>query len=265
MVWRDRNDRGEIVLTFWDTDWSEVMNERRAAFMMAASHELRSPLTTIQGFAELLNMDTSNLSPEQAEAAAIIESAARHLSILVEDVFDLSRNSFGELRLNLCDIDLEDVINEVVSTTRPAIEQRGQTLECEIEGALPKIQADEARATQMIMNLINNASVHNESGVRIRIHASVSHGHIAVMVEDDGRGLPFNDPEEAFRTFRRGADSITGDRTGSGIGLSITKRLIQLHRGGIEVESGPGAGTKITLWFPLDRDLALEPDEPGPA
>ena len=79
------------------------------------------------------------------------------------------------------------------------------------------------------------------------------------------RSLPFDDPEEAFRTFRRGEESTAGDRTGSGIGLSITKRLIQLHRGRIEVESTRGAGTSFTLWFPIDRDSALDPGEPGPA
>ncbi|MCB0860297.1 MAG: HAMP domain-containing histidine kinase [Solirubrobacterales bacterium] len=265
MVWSDNTEYGESVMTLWDTDWNEIMNERRAAFTMAASHELRGPLTTLQGFAEILNMDTGNMRPEQAEAAAIIESTARHLAILVEDVFDLSRNSFGELRLNLCDIDLARVVDEVCSITRPGVEGRGQSLDAEIDGELPRLQADEARANQMITNLINNASVHNAEGVSIKIRAFVEDGYVAVEVEDDGKGLPFDDPEEAFRTFRRGEESTAGDRTGSGIGLSITKRLIQLHRGRIEVESTRGAGTSFTLWFPIDRDSALDPGEPGPA
>jgi signal transduction histidine kinase len=264
-VWHERNDHGEIVVTFWDTDWNEVMNERRATFVMAASHEMRGPLTTIQGFAEILNMHPENLSPEQREAAEIVERTARHLSVLVEDTFDLSRNSFGELRLNVADVDLEEVIVEVISSTRPGIEDRGQSLECEIAGPLPTIAADEDRTTQMIRNLVKNASVHNGEGISIKVLARVVDDSIAISVEDDGRGLPFDDPEEAFRTFRRGPGSTIGDRSGSGIGLSLAKRLIQLHRGHIEVESSPGRGAKFTLWFPLDRDHALTPGEPGPA
>ncbi len=265
MVWGDRNSHDELVMTFWDTDWSDEMNERRAAFTMAASHELRGPLTAIQGFAEILNMNPGNLTPEQAEAAAIVEQTAKHLSILVEDVFDLSRNSFGELRLNLDETDLGEIVSDVYSLTRPEVEARDQLLSCEIEGSLPSLRADRSRARQMITNLVRNASIHNEEGISIRILARTEGEYVTVTVEDDGKGLPFHDPEEAFRTFRRGADVKVGDRTGSGIGLSVTKRLIQLHRGDVEVESSPGDGARFTLWFPVDRDKALAPRAPGPA
>lgn len=264
MVWGERNSHDEIVMTFWETDWNEVMNERRAAFTMAASHELRGPLTTLRGFSEILNMDTANLTPEQAEAAAIIETTARHLTVLVEDVFDLSRNSFGELRLNLCETDLKLVLRSVISTIRARVEDHDQTVTCEIEDAIPPILADEARVTQMFSNLINNASIHNPDGTKIDVSAKIVGDRIAVSVNDDGEGLPFDSPEEAFHSFRRGVTATAGDRTGSGIGLSITKRLIQLHRGEVTVETEPGRGTRFTLWFPIDHSTALAPDKPGP-
>ncbi len=257
MLWREPNDRGERFAALWLIDWSDELNERRADFTMAASHELRIPLTTLLGFAEILNMDSSNLTPAQAEAAAIVEQTARHLTVLVEDVFDLSRNSFGELRLNLAEIDLEQVIRSVVANTTPRIEKRGQTVGCEIDGELPRIQADPARARQMIANLVNNASVHNPEGVAIRVSGRVEGGRIAVTVTDDGIGLPFERPSDSFRTFQRGDGAESGDRAGSGIGLSITKRLIELHRGEIRVESRPGEGASFALWFPIDRDRAL--------
>lgn len=265
MVWSQNDEHDEFVMTVWDTDWNEVMNERRAAFAMAMSHELRGPLTTIQGFAEILNMQPENLTPEQREAAEIIERTSRLLSVLVKDAFDLSRNSFGELRLDLAETDLESVIEEVASATRSGIQNRHQSLECEVEKSLPGVQADADRAVQMLTNLVRNASVHNGNGIRIRILAKTEDDHVTVSVSDDGQGLPFVDSEEAFRTFRRGPESTDGDRSGSGIGLSLTKRLIQLHRGRIEVESSPGEGAKFTLWFPIDRDRAVTPDKPGPA
>lgn len=264
MLWGDRNSRGEIVMTFWETDWNEVLNERRAAFTMAASHEMRDPLTTLRGFSEILNMDTSNLTPEQAEAATIIEATAKHLTVLVDDVFDLSRNSFGELRLNLGETDLTEIIESVVSTLRARIEDRGQILHCEIKDELPEIVADEARATQMVSNLISNASIHNPEGTTIDVQASIVGDRIAIAVADDGEGLPFERPEESFHSFRRGHTATAGDRTGSGIGLAITKRLIQLHRGEVTVESTRGVGTCFTLLFPIDRETALTPDRPGP-
>ena len=264
IVWDRPGQEGRLVLTVWDTDWNESMNERRAAFTMAASHELREPLTTLRGFSEILNMDTSNLAPEQAEAAAIIETTARHLAVLVEDVFDLSRNSFGELRLNLCDVDLAEVLRSVVSTLKPRVEALGQTLECEIEPGIPSIRADRARSTQMISNLINNASIHNPEGTTIEAEARIEGDRIAIEVRDDGEGLPFERAEDAFHSFRRGASATAGDRAGSGIGLSITKRMIQLHRGEVTVESTPGKGTVFTLLFPIDHDSALTPGEPGP-
>jgi len=265
VVWEEPHLDGGMLLTVWETDWSEVMNERRAAFMMAASHELKGPLTTIQGFAEILNLDHSNLTPEQVEAARIVELTARHLTVLVNDVSDLSKNSFGELRLDLADTDLSAVVESVITATRPKVEERGQTLVCEIEDELPIVSADQSRATQMVLNLVNNASVHNPEGTAIKVSARVEGEHIAITVEDDGDGLPFEEPEESLRSFRRGENAVTGDRTGSGIGLTVTKRLIQLHRGWIDVSSEPGEGARFTLRFPVDRETALTPDEPGPA
>lgn len=265
MVWEEPQPEGLLVLTVWETDWSEVLNERRAAFMMAASHELRGPLTTLRGFSEILNMDTGNLTAEQAEAAAIIEMTAKHLTVLVEDVFDLSRNSFGELRLDLCDVNLGKVLESVGSSLRAAVEQRQQHLVCVIEEDLPLVKADEARATQIISNLINNASFHNPEGTSITATVKIEEPWIRIDVEDDGQGLPFEDPLDAFRSFRRGESAAGGDRTGSGIGLSLTKRLVQLHRGRITVQSESGVGSTFTVRFPIDRDSALDPMEPGPA
>lgn len=264
MLWLQPNERGEQVATLWMVDWAEEMNERRAAFTMAASHELRSPLTILQGFAEILNMDTSNLTADQAEAAAIVERTARHLTVLVEDVFDLTRNSFGELRLDLRPTDPGEIVASVVSESRPGIEDRGQILESEIPEELPEIDLDQSRAIQMLSNLVNNASIHNGEEVTIRVSARTEGHRVAIAVEDDGDGLAFDDPRDAFHSFTRGASATEGDRAGSGIGLSITKRLIQLHRGQITVESERGKGSVFTLWFPIERSTALTPGEPGP-
>lgn len=264
MVWTEPLTEGEWLLMVWEADWSEEMNERRTAFTMGASHELRTPLTALLGFAEVLELDTENLRPVQIEAVRTIAETARHLAKLVEDIFELTANSFGELRLQLEQIDLGQVACPAVETLTPEVERLGGTLALEIEPDLPAIEADPARVRQMLANLIRNAATHNPSGTRIDVKLRRRGDQIGVLVTDDGEGLPFDDPEEAFSSFQRGG-ATRGDRAGAGIGLTITKRLIELHRGSIEVRSEAGAGTTFTLWFPVDRASAITPGQPGPA
>lgn len=256
MIWGERNSHGELTLTYWDTDWNEVDNEQRAAFTMAAFHELKGPLTTIQGFAEILNMNPGSLDPQQAEAAAIIEQNTKLLSVLVQDVFDLSRNSFGELRLNLGDTHVDELAKSIMTGLEPSVEGRGQTLSGRID-KVPTITADAARVTQMITNLVSNASVHNPAGTNISVTVGTGRNHtVEITVSDDGRGLPFDDPRTAFQSFRRGDGATVGDRTGSGMGLTITQQLTELHRGSLSFETERGVGTSITLRFPLDREMS---------
>jgi len=258
MAWEMPGPEEEMVLTVWETDWNGDLNENRAAFAMAASHELRGPLTTLQGFAEILDIQRDNLTPQQVEAVEIIERTARHLAVLVDDVFDMSRNSFGELRLNLDETDPGEVARSVAATLEPRIAERGQRLATILGPALPTIEADEARLTQIVMNLVNNASVHNPSGTRIEV-AVRRHGEaVEIVVADDGVGLPFDDLDDVFHSFSRGETAEEGDRTGSGIGLTLARLLVKLHLGEIAVESQPGEGTAFTVWLPVDRRAGLE-------
>ncbi|MDQ2622294.1 MAG: PAS domain-containing sensor histidine kinase [Actinomycetota bacterium] len=256
---------GGYVFTTWHSNWTDNMNDRRVDFTMAASHELRTPLTVLLGFAELLLIDTSRLSPSQVEAAGIIEQTARHLRSLVDDIFDLTRNSFGELRLTLKETDMARLTESVAETLRPQIEERAQTLDVRIEGGIPLIDADSARIRQVISNLIGNASVHNGPGTAIEVDLRHVDGELLLSIADDGAGIGFDEPEDAFHSFIRGEEAIEGDRAGSGIGLPVAKRLVELHRGRITVDSRPGRGTRFEIRLPLDRDSALAPGEPGPA
>lgn len=263
MVWTDPVAEGEWVLMVWEADWSEEMTERRTAFTMAASHELRTPLTALIGFAELLEMDDGNLRPDQTEAVRMVAETAGHLAKLVEDIFELTANSFGELRLQLERVDLGQIAHQTVEALTPEIEGSGDTLTLEVEADLPPIEADPARVRQMLGNLVRNAATHNPAGTAIEVKVRRAGSEIGVLVADDGEGLPFENVQQAFASFQRG--TRRGDRTGAGIGLTITKRLIELHRGSIDVQSSPGNGAVFTLWFPVDRLAAIAPGEPGPA
>ncbi len=263
LIAADHPDDGSVILMAWDIAITDEIVQGRITFSMSASHELRSPLTALLGFAEILEIDRDNLSEGQAEAAAIILQNARYLKTMVDDIIDLSRNSFGELRIEIGDIDVARVISEVAESLRPQIEASGQRLDVRIEEKTPSIEADDKRIRQIIFNLLQNAHVHTPEGTTIEISAVGTGPEVLIEVSDDGEGLPFENPEDAFGSFRSGLATGGDPMTGSGIGLTISRQLAELHRGTLEVESKAGEGTRFTLRLPVMRDAARKLVSPG--
>jgi len=259
----DLND-GSMILMAWDPNLTDEMVQRRATFSMAAAHELRSPLTALIGFAEIFDMERDNLNPAQVEAVSIIRDNALYLQTLVNDILDLTSNSFGELTLDLARVEVADPVREATDCLRENAESRDQTISVEIEAGLPAVEVDARRLRQVIQNLVQNASSHNPPGTSIRVSAGIQEGGVAITVEDDGRGIPFDPPELAFASFRHGGAIDFGQMTGSGIGLTVSKRLVELHRGRISVESSPD-GSRFEVWLPLDRAGTFTRVPPGPA
>lgn len=261
---RGLND-GNSVLIAWDPDLSDELVERRATFSMAAAHELKSPLTALIGFSEILEMERGNLTALQKEAAAMIRTNSLYLQSLVNDMSDLMANSFGELRLDLEQTDIAATVREVITSLSARIDDRDQKLSVEIEPGLPLVEADGRRIRQALQNLVHNAHVHCGPGTEIKVAARVDDGGIVITVDDDGPGLPFENPEEAFASFRHAGTIDTEELTGSGIGLTLTKRIIELHRGTVSAESPEGGGTRFRIWLPLDRARTFTLGTPGPA
>jgi signal transduction histidine kinase len=257
-------DGGNLILMAWDPMITDEMVQRRAAFSMAAAHELRSPITALIGFAEIFDMERDNLNPAQVEAVLIIRENALYLQSLVNDILDLTSNSFGELPLELARVNVAEPTQEAIGSLGRGIENRGQTISTELDADLPEIEADARRLRQVMQNLVQNASIHNPPGTLIKVSAEVRDGGVAISVEDDGRGIPFDPPELAFGSFRHGGAVDFGQMTGSGIGLTVCKRLVELHRGRISVESSPD-GSRLDVWLPLDRANTLTRIPRGPA
>lgn len=244
---------GEKILMAWPAEITDEIIQGRITFIMGASHELRSPLTALLGFAEILDLQSETLTPEQAEAVRIIKRNAEHLHSMVDDVLDLSKNSFGELRLDIERLDIPEIVAGVSETLRPQIENKGQILVLDTSDDIAPIDADRHRVRQMAFNLIQNAHKHTAAGTTITVRTSEHDGGVRIEVEDDGGGLPFDRAEDSFSSFRRGPVDDGPDVTGSGIGLAITRRVVELHRGRIGVESERGSGTTFTIWLPRDR------------
>lgn len=248
-------DGGRAVMV-WDATILDELVEQRIAFVVGASHELRSPLTALLGFAEILDLERETLTPQQAEATDVILQNARHLDAMVEDILDLTKSSFGELQLNLESLDLAQIVTGVIDSLRPQIEDKGQTLEFGAEPGLPAIEVDPQRIKQVVFNLLQNAHGYSPPGSTIKISTSEGDEELLLTVSDNGDGLPFADADDAFESFKRGQTTGTAARPGSGIGLTIVKRLVELHRGSIKVSSEPGVGTAFTVRLPLDREKA---------
>lgn len=247
---------GEKILMAWPAVITDEIIQGRITFIMGASHELRSPLTALLGFAEILELQSDTLTPEQAEAVRVIKRNAEHLHSMVDDVIDLSKNSFGELRLDIEPLDISEVVAGVSETLRPQIESKNQILALDTAQDIAPIHADRHRVRQMAFNLIQNAHNHTAAGTTITVRTGEHQEGVLIEVEDDGGGLPFDRAEDAFSSFRRGPVGEDADVTGSGIGLTITRRVVELHRGTIEVDSEPGSGTTFRIWLPRDREEA---------
>ena len=256
---------GNLLLYIWDPDISEDLHDRRISFLAGAAHEIRSPLAVILGFTEILGMEPESLSETQREALEMITLNTRYLERLVADVMDLTRNSFGELPLNLEQMDVAAVALEVCESIEPRAGEKGQVIVFTREGGIPAIEADPYRVRQIIINLVQNANAHCPDGTRIEVTCRVSDedGFVEVEVADDGEGIAFEDPTEAFRSFASTGPQDPASMSGAGIGLSITKRLIQLHRGQILLDTGDW-GTRFTVRLPIDRDAARPSYSPGP-
>lgn len=264
MLTEKRPQDGLRVLMAWDAETTDAIIQGRITFIMGASHELRSPLTALLGFAEILELESSTLTPAQAEAVSVIRRNAEHLNSMLDDVIDLSRNSFGELRLELIELDIGETVLGVCETLRPQIEARGQSLKMAIEPDLQTIKADRHRVRQIVFNLLQNAHKYTPEGTTITVSVREAKNGILLAVKDDGPGLPFENPEDSLRSFRRGPHEGVAEIAGSGIGLTITNQVVDLHRGHINIKTKPGEGTTFEVWIPRDRHQARKLVKPKP-
>jgi len=232
-------------------------------FVLTASHELRSPLTSVQGFAELLMLERDSLTPKQVETVEIILDNCRHLVRLLNDLLDLARSDAGRLGLRLAPTELAPLIEDAVRLMRAQTEGANQTLTERIEPDLPVIEAQPDRVRQVLVNLITNAHEYSPVGASIEVAAHGYGGGVEVAVTDNGPGIPVQQLEHIFERFTRGDAGLTQRVGGTGLGLAISKSLVELHGGTIDVDSTPGAGSTFRFRLPVrppassvDRDEA---------
>jgi signal transduction histidine kinase len=230
-----------------ERDQLETMKDE---FVLTASHELRSPLTSVQGFAELLMLERDRLSPKQAETVEVILDNTRHLVRLLNDLLDLARSDAGRLTIKPQPTDVGALVEDAARTMRGQTEGKGQRLEVAVEPNLPPIEVDPDRIRQVLVNLLTNAHEYCPQGAAISLKAERRDAEVQLVVADDGPGMAEDQLEHIFERFTRGDAGLTQHVGGTGLGLAISKSLVELHGGTIEASSTPGAGSTFRVWLP---------------
>ena len=256
---------GGVVWTIRDVTERARLERLKSEFVATASHELRSPMTSIKGFVELLSA-SRGLDERQREFVAIILASTNRLVDLVNDLLDVARIEAGEAEIHRRSIDLIEVVEEVTTLMRPRVDAKRQELEVEVEPELPRAIVDPSRMRQVLTNLLTNAHIYTQAGGRIRVSLSsraatpgsgstngersaLGGATVAMSVADNGPGMSREQLDRIFERFYRqaGADDAV---PGTGLGLSIVKSLVDMQNGTIEVESEPGAGSTFTVLVP---------------
>jgi signal transduction histidine kinase len=237
----------------------DQIDRMKDEFVLTTSHELRSPLTAVQGFAELLMLEREKLSSKQAETVEVILDNSRHLVRLLNDLLDLARSNAGRLNIKPVLVEPSQLVEEAVRTMRGQIESKQQTLSEQVEPELPHVNADADRIRQVLVNLLTNANEYCPEGAGIEVQARRVDGQVEIAVIDNGPGIQTEQLDHIFERFTRGEAGLTQRVGGTGLGLAISKSLVELHGGTIWVESRPGEGATFRMRLPA----APAPDRAG--
>jgi len=232
-------------------DEAEEANRTKDSFLAIVSHELRSPLNAILGWTKILL--TKNVDGEtQRNALETIERSARSQAKLIEDLVDSARIASGKLRLEFRPTNLYEVIKNVYNSQKPSAEAKEIALEFNAERPKIHVFGDMVRLQQIFTNIVSNSIKFTPEGGEVAVNVSTNNGNVTVSVKDNGQGISTEALPKIFRQFAQGDEKTSGDRSGLGLGLSISKILIEKHNGTIDAESkGMGQGAEFTVRLPL--------------
>jgi len=259
-VVRDEQDRfAGAALAYKDvTDFMRAL-EVKEEFVASVSHELRTPLTSIHGFTSLV-LEREDLPDDVRQQLGVVERNVHRLDRLVSDLLQTAQVERGQVHLERERTDIARLVRQSVEAARPAIEAGGLTLATRLPKSLI-VRVDPQRFAQVVDNLVSNAVKYTPAGGRVEVDLSVTHDRIELVVLDTGIGISMRDRNHVFSRFFRTQQAHRKSIQGIGLGLSITKAIVDSHGGRIEVESEEGRGSTFRIRLPLDLS---EPAPPPP-
>ena len=230
----------------------EAANRHKSEFLANVSHELRTPLNAIIGFSEVLTEKMfGDLNEKQAEYTEDILSSGRHLLSLINDILDLAKIEAGRMELELAKFDLPSALENALILVRERTTRHGIKLERVIDEKLGEFVGDERKIKQILLNLLSNAVKFTPEGGQIRVKAGLGDSSAIISVADTGIGIAPEDHERIFEEFRQVGTNYAQKREGTGLGLSLTRKFVEMHGGKIWVESELGKGATFTFTLPI--------------
>lgn len=242
------------VSVFRDVTANVEAERAKSEFVSTVSHELRTPMTSIKGYTDLLIKGVVGaLTNEQLNFLSIIKDNTDRLTVLVDDLLNISRIESGHVELESGVMDVTEVIDQVMATIKVQIDDKGLVLRQDIPPDLPHVFADSGRVTQILTNLVANACQYTPAGGEITVSAHTRSDKVRVTVRDTGIGIASKDKEKIFSRFFRADDPLVQKIPGTGLGLSIVQSLIDMHDEQIWVESELGAGSAFTFTLAIAK------------
>jgi GAF domain-containing protein len=230
----------------------EIANKHKSDFLANMSHELRTPLNAIIGFSEVLSERMfGEINEKQADYLKDIHESGKHLLSLINDILDLSKIEAGRMDLEISTFDLPAALSNAMTLVRERAQRHGIELALEVDNQLGSFQADERKFKQIVLNLLSNAVKFTPDGGRVSVSAKKDTTHVEIAVKDTGIGIAPEDQAAVFEEFKQVGRDYTKKAEGTGLGLTLTKRFVELHGGEIRLESALGNGSTFTITFPI--------------
>lgn len=231
---------------------AEEADRIKSAFLAAVSHELRTPLNSIIGFTGILLQGLAGpLNEEQTKQLGMVQSSARHLLSLINDVLDISRIEAGQLDIHLEPFDVREVVEKVAKSIGPLAEKKGLRALTEVSPGVGTLTSDKRRVEQILLNLMSNAVKFTERG-EVTLSCAVEERYVVFRVRDTGIGIEARDMPKLFAPFHQIDSGTTRQHEGTGLGLAISKRLTEALGGAIEVSSELGKGSTFKVSLPME-------------
>jgi signal transduction histidine kinase len=240
-------------------DAAEAANRAKSEFLANMSHELRTPLNAIIGFSSIMQQGMfGKLNDKYAEYAGMVCDSGTHLLAIINDILDLAKAESNKLELREEDVDIARVVALSSTIVREMADRAGVNYEVTMADVLPHVRADSARLRQILINLLGNAVKFTPSGGKVSLSAEVTpDGALQFRIADTGIGIPKDKIEVAMSPFGQVDSRLARKFEGTGLGLPLTKRLVEMHGGTFELSSEPGRGTVATVRLPHMRAASL--------
>ena len=230
----------------------EKASRHKSEFLANMSHELRTPLNAILGFSEMLAERLfGDLNSKQEEYVRDIHESGKHLLSLINDILDLSKIEAGKMELELSEFDVPSALRDAITLVKERAQRHGIALRLEIDPGLGSLHADERKFQQIMLNMLSNAVKFTPDGGSIHVCAKPNGAAVEIFVSDTGAGIAPEDQAAVFEEFKQVGKDSTRKAEGTGLGLPLTKRFIELHGGTIRLESAPGKGSTFGFTLPI--------------